>query len=113
VRRANVPDDFGGARPQGVVLGPLNKLQVPHSGQLKAQVLQRFACAVYDRHIQPNVVLVDREICLGIHWISQTCKARSFCLACPNYCPLQKPSLFAVPTSHVRLPVTGFPKTPV
>lgn len=67
--RGAAPDGLGGAGREGVVLGPLHKLEVTHGGQLQAQVLQRLPRAVDHRHIQHDVVLVHRHVRLRIHRI--------------------------------------------
>ena len=71
-----VPDALVRARGERVVLRALHQLQVPHGGQLQAQVLQRLPCTIDDCHIQHDVVLVHRHVSLSIHWICKACAAQ-------------------------------------
>ena len=69
-----LPDAFLCPRSQGVVLRPLNQLEVSHGSQLQAQVLQRLCSAVDDADIQHNVVLVHCHIRFSIYRVRETCR---------------------------------------
>ena len=69
------PDSLLGAWAQGVILRPLHKLEVAHSGQFQAEVLHGGAAAIDDCHVQHDVVLVHRHVRLCVHWVRQPCAA--------------------------------------
>lgn len=45
------------------------QLQVPHSGQFQANILECLICLIDDCAVKNNIILVNSHISLRIYWV--------------------------------------------